>query len=251
MPTPADGAAPPRAVLGAGLVGPVLGAGLIGLVLLAGGCWRTGEATPGPALVTWAAFPDTVRVGEVFSFEFGGPVSATTCGRLDTAVVAVTDTSIELSARRSTFRAMCASQKIGFYEARPLVLPRAGRYAVRTAEGRRLGRLVAGDTLAFSRVWTAGDGTVREVAGCLLFGPGWIGGQRVFALSGAPAEVREVAGSDRIVHVEGRLLGFSDCGNWGSRPRIRVDTAWVTERSGDWYADGASGTGGRQGAREP
>jgi len=204
-------------------------------------CWRTGEPTPGPALVTWAAYPDTVRVGETFSFEFGGPVSPTACGRLDTATLAVTDTSIELAARRSTFTAVCAPQKISFYEARPLSIPRGGRYSVRTAEGRSLGALIATDSGSFSGMWTIGDGTVREAAGCWLFGPGWIGSQRVFSLSGAPAAVREVAGSDRIVHVEGRLHGFSDCGNWGSRPRIRVDTAWVTGRTGkDWYRSESS-----------
>lgn len=203
------------------------------------GCWRTGEPTPGPALVTWAAYPDTVRVGETFSFEFGGPVSPTACGRLDTATLAVTDTSIELAARRSTFRAVCAPQRISFYEARAISIPRAGRYAVRTAEGRSLGALVARDSGAFSRIWTIGDGTVREAAGCWLFGPGWIGSQRVFALSGAPEAVRAAASSERIVHVEGRLYGFSTCGNWGSRPRIRVDTAWATGREvGDWYGSG-------------
>lgn len=200
------------------------------------GCWRTGEPTPGAALVTWAAYPDTVRVGATFSFEFGGPISPTACGRLDTATLAVTDSAIELAARRSTFSAVCAPQKISFYEARAISIPRAGRYAVRTAEGRALGTLVALDSGEFSRVWTIGEGTVREAAGCLLFGPGWIGSQRVFALTGVPEAVRTVAGEGRVVHVEGRLYGFSACGNWGSRPRIRVDTAWVTDReSGDWY----------------
>lgn len=206
------------------------------VAVAASACWRTGEPTPGPALVTWAAYPDTVRVGEPFSFEFAGPVSPTACGRLDTATLAVTDTSIELAARRSTFSAVCANQRISFYEARPISIPRAGRYAVRTAEGRSLGALVALDSGAFSRMWTIGEGTVREAAGCLLFGPGWIGSQRLFALSGATGAVRDAAGSDRIVHVEGRLYGFTACGNWGSRPRIRVDTARVTDRvSDDWY----------------
>lgn len=200
------------------------------------GCWRTGEPTPGAALVTWAAYPDTVRVGATFSFEFGGPISPTACGRLDTATLAVTDSAIRLAARRSTFSAVCAPQKISFYEARAISIPRAGRYAVRTAEGRSLGALVALDSGEFSRVWTIGEGTVREAAGCLLFGPGWIGSQRVFALTGVPEAVRAVAGEGRVVHVEGRLYGFSACGNWGSRPRIRVDTAWVTDREGgDWY----------------
>lgn len=224
-------------------VAPIRRCELAAALLLAAavqGCWRTGEPTPGPALVTWAAYPDTVRVGETFSFEFGGPVSPTACGRLDTATLTVTDTAIELAARRSTFSAVCAPQRISFYEARAIAIPRAGRYAVRTAEGRSLGALVARDTGAFSRMWTIGEGTVREAAGCWLFGPGWIGSQRVFALSGAPAAVRAAAGGQRIVHVEGRLYGFTACGNWGSRPRIRVDTAWVTDReSDDWYRDGA------------
>lgn len=220
------------------LRGPELATALLAAVALPG-CWRTGEPTPGPALVTWAAYPDTVRVGATFSFEFGGPVSPTACGRLDTATLAVSDSTIELAARRSTFAAVCAPQKISFYEARPISIPRAGRYAVRTAEGRSLGALVALDSGAFSRMWTVGDGTVREAAGCWLFGPGWIGSQRVFALSGVPETVRAVGRGDRIVHVEGRLHGFSACGNWGSRPRIRVDTAWVTDRTGeDWYAGG-------------
>ena len=56
----------------------------------------------------------------------------------------------------------------------------------------------------------------------------------VFASRPEP-ELRE-AGTDRVLHVRGRLRGFISCGNWGSRPRIRVDTAWATDRRvGDLY----------------
>ncbi|MFV1986399.1 MAG: hypothetical protein ACC682_03920 [Gemmatimonadota bacterium] len=204
--------------------------------LLSAGCWRTGEPTPSAGLVTWAAFPDTVRVGATFLFEFAGPITPTACGRLDTATVVVAGGTITLTARRSTFNAVCANQRISFYEARPLTIENAGTFVVRTADGRDLGTLVATDSGPFSRIGTRGEGTVREVAGCVFFGPGWIGGQRLFALSGAPAEILDVAGADRVVYVRGRLRGFSSCGSWGSRPRIRVDTAWVTDReAADWY----------------
>lgn len=204
--------------------------------LTAAGCWRTGEPTPSEALVTWAAYPESVRVGETFLLEFGGPISPTACGRLDTATLAIGDTAIELAAVRSTFEAVCANQRISFYEARPVQIGAAGRYAVLGTGGRRLGSIVATDPGPFSGVIARGEGTLRDVGSCLLFGPGWIGGQRVFALSGASAALREAAGRRRIVYVEGRLRGFSSCGAWGSRPRIRVDTAWVTGRAADdWY----------------
>lgn len=200
-------------------------------------CWRTGEPTPGEGVVAWAAYPDTVRVGDTFLFEFAGPITPTACGRLDTATIRIDGDSITLAARRSTFTAVCANQRISFYEARPLAIPAPGTYHIRTGDGRSLGSLVATDSGPFAPIRTHGEGTVREVAGCVFFGPGWIGNQRLFALSGAPEQVREVAGSDRIVHVEGTLRGFSSCGSWGSRPRIRVDTAWVTDRdAADWYA---------------
>lgn len=206
--------------------------------LVTAACWRTGEPTPGPALVTWAAYPESVRVGELFSFEFAGPVSRTACGRLDTAYLAVADGEIRLSATRSTFSAVCAPQRVSFYEARPIRIERTGQYAVRTAEGLRLGTLVATDEGPFSRMRAVGEGTLRSVAGCWLFGPGWAANQRPFALLAAPDEIREQAGSDRVVHVEGTLLGFTSCGWYGSRPSIRVDTAWVTERtSADYYSD--------------
>lgn len=201
-------------------------------------CWRTGEPTPGEALVTWAAYPESVRVGEPFLFEFAGPVSPDQCARLDTATLSMGEGGIRLAAARSTFGAVCADQRVSFYEARSLTIERAGRYEVVTARGLELGTLVATDSGPFSRIRTTGLGTVRDVAGCRLFGPGWIGNQRVFALSGAPPEVREVAGTDRVVHVRGDLVGFTLCGWYGSRPTIRVDTAWATDRTGaDWYTD--------------
>ena len=100
---------------------------------------------------------------------------------------------------------------------------------LREPAGVDLGTLVATDTGSFSTVYTWGEGTVREAANCWLFGPGWIGSQRVFALAGLSDEIQEV-GTDAIIYVRGRLRGFASCGNWGSRPRIRVDTAWVTDR---------------------
>lgn len=222
--------------------GPLSRGAVPALALLAAAvsaCWRIGEPTPGDALVTWAAYPETVRVGGTFSFELAGPITTTQCGRLDTATIAVSADAIVLAARRSTFDATCAPQRVSFYEARPIVIERAGTYAVRTAEGRDFGSLVATDSGPFAPIVTRGDGTVREAGGCLLFGPGWIGNQRVFALSGAPAALREASGTDRIVHVRGILRGFSYCGSWGSRPRIRVDTAWVTDRRAeDWYRAG-------------
>lgn len=209
-----------------------------GAALALSGCWRTGEPTPGPALVTWAAYPESVRVGEPFLFEFAGPVAPNQCGRLDTATLAVEEDGIRLAARRSTFRAVCAGQRVSFYEARSLRIARAGRYPVRTAQGLELGTLVATDSGPFSRIRTIGLGTVHEAAGCRLFGPGWVGNQRVFALSGAPPAVREAAGTDRVVGVRGDLLGFTLCGWYGSRPTIRVDSAWVTDRAGaDWYSE--------------
>ncbi|MCG8469741.1 MAG: hypothetical protein MJB57_16300 [Gemmatimonadetes bacterium] len=188
------------------------------------------------AWVTWAGYPETVRVASTFSFEFGGPISATACGRLDTARLEVAERAIVLTAERSTFQAVCANQRISFYEARPIQVPSAGTYRVETPSGRDLGVLVATDSGPFSSVLTVGEGTLRDVAGCLLFGPGWIGNQRVFALSRVPDEVRAVEGTDRVVYVRGRLRGFTSCGSWGSRPRISVDTAWVTDlRVGDLY----------------
>ncbi len=200
------------------------------------GCWRIGEPTPDDAFVTWAAYPDTVVAGEVFSFEFAGPVAPSACGRLDTATLVVTDSTIELAARRSTFDAMCADQRVSFYEARPISIERPGRYRVRTAEGRDLGTLVALDSGAFAPMRAIGEGTLETAGGCLLFGPGWMGNQRPFALRGAPPRLRELVETDSVVGVAGRLLGFSSCSWYGSRPTIRVDSTWATERSAaDYY----------------
>jgi len=218
-------------------LGPLPCAAFALISLAPAACWRTGEPTASDGLVTWAAYPETVVVSQRFLFEFAGPIAPTACGRLDTATLRVSEQTITLGAQRSTFNAVCANQRISFYEARPLEISSAGTYMVRTADGRSLGTLVATDSGAFSPIRTHGEGIVREVAGCLFFGPGWIGNQRIFALSGVPDAVRMVAGSDRIVHVEGTLRGFSSCGSWGSRPRIRVDTAWVTGGDGaDWYS---------------
>lgn len=220
-----------------GVGAPILLA-LAATVLLSA-CWRVGEPVSDAALVTWAAYPDTVVVGETFSFEMGGPVAPNTCGRLDSASLAVEDTALVLSARRSVFEeAMCSDQRVSFYEARSLTLERAGSYAVRTARGRDLGRIVALDSGTFSPMRTVGDGTLREAGGCLFFGPGWASNQRPFALRGAGEELRRLAGTDSVVRVEGRLAGFLLCGGFGSRPSIRVDTAWTTGRTADdYYAD--------------
>lgn len=199
------------------------------------GCWQIGEPTESDALVTWAAYPDTVVVGQVFSFEFAGPVTPNACGRLDTAIVAIREGGIEVSGRRSVYDTMCADSPVGFYEARPLVIDSAGAYPVRTAGGDALGTLVAIDSGSFSRVHAIGRGTVRDVEACLLFGPGRLGNQRPFALRGlVPDAVRDAAEST-VVHVEGTLAGFALCGLYGSRPAIRVDTAWVTDQLVDDY----------------
>ena len=199
-------------------------------------CLRVGEPTPSDALVTWAAYPETVRTGGLFSLEFAGPVSPDGCGRLDTATVSVTPGEILLSARRSTFETLCAPQRVSYYEAHPTRIERAGAYRVRTATGLELGSLPVLDSAGVSSLWTIGRGTVRSVGGCWLFGPGWASNQRPFALLGAPDAVKAQAGKDRVVHVEGRLAGFSLCDRYGSRPSIRVDTAWVTDlTTGDYY----------------
>lgn len=216
-------------------------------------CLDPGEPTPGPAEVAWAAYPDTVVTGNVFSFEFAGPVSLNSCGRLDTATVALEDSTIRLSARRSVFReAMCSDDRISFYQVRPMTVEEAGSYAVRAAAGRALGTLVAVDSGTFSPMGTRGWGTLRVGGGCLFFGPGWANNQRPFALRGAPGELGRLAGTDTLVHVEGRLVGFSLCGGYGSRPAIRVDRARVTDSvASDWYPEpiepGEPGTTGESG----
>lgn len=200
-------------------------------------CWRIGEPTETAAVITWAAYPDTVVAGEVFPFEVAGPVAADACGRLDTVTVEVAEGEIRLGARRSVFDTMCADSPVGFYEALALRLPEAGAWSVRTLEGRDLGSVVAVDPGGggFSAMRAIGEGTVVEAGGCLLFAPGRIGNQRPFALRGAPAEFRAHAGSDRRVWVEGRLAGFALCGAWGSRPAIAVRQSRVTDSTAAQY----------------
>ena len=198
------------------------------------GCWRIGEPTESDVLVTWAAYPDTVLAGKVFSFEFAGPVTPNACGRLDTATVEISASAINLAGRRSVYETMCAQSPVSFYEARPLVLDSAGLYVVRAA-GSELGTIVAIDSGSFSRVTTIGRGTVRDVESCLLFGPGRLGNQRPFALVGRVPDAVANAAELEIVHVSGALAGFTLCGLYGSRPAIRVDTAWVTGQLVDDY----------------
>ena len=208
---------------------------LAAVALAATGCWRVGEGTPGDAPVTWAAYPDTVVTGETFSFEFAGPGARSACGRLDTATLSVTDSTIRLDARRTTFDAMCAGDRVSFYEARAIRLERPGTYAVLTGDGRALGTLVARDSGRFSRMRAVGEGTLERAGGCLVFGPGWTGNQRPFALREAPERLDAEAGTDRVVGVAGRVVGFTSCSWYGSRPTIRVDSVWMTDRKGSDY----------------
>jgi len=207
------------------------------LLALAAGCWRIGEPTTGDAVVAWAAFPDTVATGEKFPFEFAGPITLNACGRLDTATAIVTDTTIELSARRTTYDTMCSDLPIGFYEVRSMELP-AGSYSVRTAEG-ELGRIVALAGGSFTPMRSMGTGTIRGAGGCVLFGPGQLGGnQRPFALTGravAEATLAPALGTRRLVYVRGTLSGFTLCGSFGSRPAIRVSEIRVLDRTVDDY----------------
>jgi hypothetical protein len=205
------------------------------VALLAAGCWRIGEPTESAAVVAWAAYPETVVVGEVFSFEFAGPVTPDACGRLDTATVAIQDSVILLAARRSVFETMCGRSPVSFYEARALRLDRPGRYGVRTAAGRDLGTLVAVDSGRFSRMRAIGEGTVTAAGGGLLFGPGRVGNQRPFALRAAPPEVAAAVRTGQRVALRGTLAGFSLCGSFGSRPVIVVDTARVMDLSAEDY----------------
>lgn len=223
-------------------IGRSVGVALAATVL-AGGCMDPGPPTPSPARVAWAAYPDTVRTGETFSFEFAGPLSDDSCSRLDTAGVAVTDSTLEVSARRSVFReAMCSEDRRSFYQVRALRIRRAGRYGVRTRDGGSLGTLVAVDSGRFSPMTTRGLGTLRAGGGCIFLGPGWAANQRPFSLRDLPEGLRRLAGTDTLVRVDGTLVGYSLCGGFGSRPSIRVDTAWATDRTGaDWYS-GPAGT---------
>lgn len=187
-------------------------------------------------MVAWAAFPDTVAAGEVFPFEFAGPITPNACGRLDTAVVAVTDTSIELSARRKTYETICADTPIGFYEVRALRLP-AGSYAVRAGPD-VLGRIVSLEDGRFSAMRTSGVGMVAPAGGCVLFAPGQLGNQRPFALRGnddARARLEPLLGTRRLVEVRGTLSGFTLCGDFGSRPVIRVSELRALDRTADDY----------------
>lgn len=209
-----------------------------GLCLLAAlaGCWRIGEPSTSEAIVTWAAFPDTVTAGETFPFEFAGPITPNACGRLDTAVVAVTDSSLELSARRITYETMCAENPISFYEVRALELP-AGDYVVR-ASGVELGRITSRDGGPFAPMRAIGTGTVARAGGCLVFGPGQFGNQRPFVLRGpgtADGSLDDAVGTLRLVHVRGTLSGFTLCGSFGSRPAIRVSEARILDRTADDY----------------
>ena len=122
---------------------------LVALLTLSA-CWRIGEPTEHPALITWAAYPDTVVTGSVFSFEFAGPVSPDACGRLDTVLVQVSDSAVILSGSRSVYDTMCSDARVSFYEARALEIPSPGVWKVRTADGRDLGSFVAVDSGAFS-----------------------------------------------------------------------------------------------------
>lgn len=211
---------------------------LVTLLPLLSGCWRIGEPEESPALVTWAAYPDTVVVGSVFSLEVAGPVAPDACGRLDTLLVLVGDSTVELSGRRSVYDTMCAKGPVSFYEARPVRLPRSGTWSVRTKEGRDLGAIVAIDSGSFSPMRAIGEGTLRSAGGCLLFGPGWIGNQRPFALGGTTGELGGFAGTDRRVFVDGHLAGFTLCGRFGSRPVIRVSEVTVTDSTGaQYYSD--------------
>ena len=220
-------------------------AGCVAALIAVTGCLDIGEPVPGPARVAWAAYPDTVVVGELFSFEFAGPVSPNSCGRLDTARVVVGDSVVRLSAERSLFpEAMCSDDRISYYEVRPMSLDRAGTYRVVTEDGRPLGSLVAVDSGTFSAMKTRGWGTLHAGGGCLFFGPGWNENQRPFALRGAPEELRRVAGTDTLVRVEGTLAGFALCGGFGSRPAIRVRSARVTDSTAaSWYPDAPGGDG--------
>ncbi len=204
-------------------------------------CWRIGEPTEGAARITWAAYPDTVVVGEVFPFEVAGPVASDACARLDTVTVDVAGGRILVGARRSVFDTMCSDSPVGFYEARALRVPEAGTWRVRSRDGRDLGSLTAVEAGQgrFSGMRAIGEGTVVEAGGCLLFAPGRIGNQRPFALRGDLEELRTEAGTDRRVWIEGRLGGFTLCGAWGSRPVIRLREGRITDSTAAQYYEDA------------
>ncbi|MFW6088263.1 MAG: hypothetical protein ACODAB_00835 [Gemmatimonadota bacterium] len=214
-------------------IDPVRG---LGLLLVLSGCWRIGEPTTSEAVVAWAAWPDTVVAGEQFPLEFAGPIAPNACGRLDTAAVVVTDSTVELSARRTTYETMCSDAPVSFYEVRAMELP-PGDYAVR-AGADVLGRIVAVEEGKFGPMHAAGLGTVERGGECLLFGPGQLGNQRPFALIGRAERLGMLdpaIGSRRLVHVRGTLAGFTLCGSFGSRPAIRVSEARLLDRETDDY----------------
>lgn len=210
---------------------------LTAAALAAAGCFDPGEPTPQDARVTWAAFPETVATGRPFAFEAAGPLAPNTCSRFDTLVVEVSDSTVTVSAGRLTYtEAWCTDDRVSFYEVRELVLPREGRYRVRTAAGDELGPLVARDGGPFSSSRARGAGTVRYAAECFFFGPGWAHGQRPFPLRGAPDRLRRTADTDTVVWVSGEIRGFERCGGYGTRPAVRVDSVRVTDRTADdWY----------------
>lgn len=217
---------------------PLLKIRFLALILLTSlsGCWEIGEPTESDALVSWAAFPDTVVAGELFSMEFAGPITPDACGRLDTATVAVRDSSVFLHASRLTYDTTCPDTPISFYEARPLQLSE-GTYTVRS-DGRIFGQIEAIAAGSFSRMGAVGEGTVDVGGGCTLFGPGRLGNQRPFALLGDIGDVATVTGSNRVVWIRGDLSGFTLCDSFGSRPAIRV-TDWDIREgtSEDYYND--------------
>ena len=206
------------------------------MLLLAGtalGCLDPGEPVADRARVTWAAYPETVLVEETFTMEMAGPLAPDHCVRLDSTRVTVSGSTVRLWADRAVFPdAMCSDERRSFYEVHPLRMDRAGTYAVRSALGLDLGRLVAVDSGAFSGVRTIGEGTLRAAGGCVIFSPGWSADQRLFALGRLPRELQGVAGSDSVVRVEGTLLGYSLCGPFGSVPTIQVRSARTTGRTG-------------------
>lgn len=217
---------------------------VLALAVAAVACFDPGEPTPDDARVAWATFPDTVLVGEAFAFEAAGPLAVNTCGRFDTLVLDVTDSAVAVSGRRLIYTdAWCSDGRVSWYEVREVRMPRAGRFPVRTADGGELGTIVARDTGAFSPARARGEGTVRSAGGCLFFGPGWAHGQRPFPLRGPPDRLRHVAGTDTVVWLEGTLRGYEQCGGYGTRPAVRVDSMRVTDRTGDdWYrSDGSPG----------
>lgn len=208
--------------------------------LLLSGCFDPGEPTADDARVTWAAYPETVVAGEPFSFEAAGPLASNTCGRFDTLFLETTDSSVALSARRLVYtEAWCTDDRQSFYQVRVVELGRSGRYAIRAADGRPLGALVAVDSGRPSLMRAVGEGTLRRAGGCLFFGPGWAHNQRPFPLRDPPDRLHRTADTDTVVHVTGTIRGYVQCGGYGSRPAIEVDSARVTDRTGvDWYPEG-------------